>query len=53
MTVKGKANAAIERAKREKLELAKKYGVSTSAIVWLGDSRYIIVKSGREIKVWR
>lgn len=51
--MKPRAELAIERAKREKLELAKKYDVSPSAIVWLGDSRYIIVKGGQEIKVWR
>lgn len=51
--MKSCAELAIERAKREKLELAKKYDVSPSAIVWLGDSRYIVVKGGQEIKVWR
>lgn len=48
-----RAELAIERVKREKLELAKKYDVPPSAIVWLGDSRYIVVKGGQEIKVWR
>lgn len=49
-----KANAAeraIEKAQRTKAQLAAEYGVLTSSIVWCGDSRYIIVKDGKEIKI--
>lgn len=44
-------NAALEKAQKDKKALAKEYGVSTSAIVWLGDNHYIVVKNGKEIRV--
>lgn len=44
-------NVALEKAIQDKVELAKEYGVSTSAIVWIGDNRYIVVKDGKEIKI--
>lgn len=39
----------IEKAQRDKAELAAEYGVETSSIVWVGDNRYVIVKDGAEI----
>ncbi len=44
-------NAAIEKAFKYKIELARQYGVPVSAIVWIGDNHYIIVKEGKEIKI--
>lgn len=44
-------NVALEKAIKDKKELAKQYGVSTSSIVWIGDNRYIVVKDGKEIKI--
>ena len=40
----------IEKAKRDKEELAKSYGVPISAIVWIGDNKYIVIKDGKEIR---
>lgn len=48
---KSAAERAIEKAQRTKAQLAAEYGVPTSSIVWCGDSRYIIVKDGKEIKI--
>ena len=44
-------NKAIEKAIRDKEMLAKEYSVSQSAIVWIGNNHYIIVKDGKEIRV--
>lgn len=44
-------NVALEKAIKDKAELAKQYGVSTSAVVWIGDNHYIVVKAGKEIKI--
>lgn len=44
-------NVAIEKAIKDKKELAEQYGVSISSIVWIGDNHYIVVKNGEEIKV--
>lgn len=44
-------NKAIEKAKKDRLELAELYNVSTSCIVWLGNNKYIVVKDGKEIKI--
>jgi len=48
---KSAAEKAIEKARRTKAQLAAEYGVPTSSIVWCGDSRYIVVKDGKEIKI--
>lgn len=45
------ANKAIEKASRDKVDLAKKYGVSVSSIIWMGDNHYILVKGGTEIRI--
>lgn len=41
----------IEKAKKDRTELAKEYGVPESAVVWIGDNKYIIVKDGKEIRL--
>jgi hypothetical protein len=45
------AEFVVEKAKRDKEELAKEYNVSTSAIIWIGDNKYIVVKDGKEIYI--
>lgn len=40
---------AIEKARRDCESLALKYGVSSSAVVWMGDNKYIVVKDGKTI----
>ena len=44
-------NVVLEKAIKDKAELAAQYGVPTSSIVWIGDNRYIVVKDGKEIKI--
>lgn len=44
-------NAAIEKAIKDKKELAEMYGVSVSSVVWIGDNKYIVVKNGKEIMI--
>ena len=44
-------NVAIEKAMKDKKELAIEYGVSISSIVWIGDNKYIVVKDGKEIRI--
>lgn len=42
-------NVAIEKAIKDKQELAEIYGVSVSSIVWIGNNKYIVIKDGKEI----
>lgn len=42
---------AIEKAAKGSEELAKLYEVPTSAVVWIGNNNYIVIKDGREIKI--
>lgn len=44
-------NSAIEKAKKDKKVLAKTYDVPASAVIWIGDNHYIIVKDGKEIRI--
>lgn len=44
-------NVPLEKAIRDKAELAAQYDVPASSIVWIGDNRYIVVKDGKEIKI--
>lgn len=44
-------NVAFEKAIEDKKKLAKEYGVPISAIVWIGDNHYIVVKDGKEIRI--
>lgn len=41
----------IEKAKKDKRELANEYDVPISSIVWIGDNHYIVVKDGNEITI--
>lgn len=43
-------NKAIEKAKNDKIKLAKQYNTHINNIVWMGGNRYIIVIQGREIR---
>lgn len=42
-------NVAIEKAIKDKNELAEMYGVSVSSVIWIGDNKYIVIKDGKEI----
>ena len=42
---------SIERAAKIKERLAAKYGVSVTAIVWVGERRFVVCKDGKEIRV--
>lgn len=44
-------NFVIDKAKKDKRELAVYYNVSESCIVWIGDNHYIVVVDGKEIRV--
>lgn len=44
-------NVEIEKAQKDRKELAQQYNVSTSSIVWCGDNKYIIIKDGKEIRI--
>ena len=44
-------NIAIDKAKKDKIELSKSYSVPVSAIVWIGDNKYIVVKDGKQIRI--
>ena len=44
-------NVAIEKAQKDCIELATKFGVSPSAVVWVGDNHYIVCKDGKELKI--
>ena len=44
-------NVAIEKAMKDKTELASAYSVPVSSIVWVGDNHYIVVKNGEEIRI--
>lgn len=41
----------IEKAQRDREELTQSYDVSISAVVWIGDNKYIVVKDGEEIRI--
>ena len=44
-------NKPIEKAQKDRHELAYEYGVPDSAVVWLGDNKYIVIKDGVEIRI--
>lgn len=39
---------AIDNARREKERLSRRYDVPVSSIVWMGNSKYIMVKNGEQ-----
>lgn len=41
----------IAKAQRDKAELALSYNVPVSAVVWIGDNKYIVIKDGVEIRI--
>lgn len=41
----------IEKAVKDREELAKSYNVPTSAVVWIGNNKYIVIKDGNEIRI--
>lgn len=46
------ARKSIEKAIKDKKELAEMYGVSESAVVWMGGNKYIVVMpDGTEVKI--
>lgn len=45
------ATFMIEKAQKDRVELAHEYGVSPSSIVWIGDNKYIVIKDGCEIRI--
>ena len=45
------AYKAIEKAQRDREELADSYGVPVSAVIWKGNNKYIVIKDGKQIKI--
>lgn len=41
----------LDKIRKDKKELAKSYNVATSAIVYIGNNKYIVVKDGQEIRI--
>lgn len=39
----------IEKVRKLKTEIAQKYRISESSIVWMGDCKFIAVVGGKEI----
>ena len=44
-------NKPIEKAQKDRRELAREYEVPDSAVIWLGDNKYIVIKDGVEIRI--
>ena len=44
-------NVAIEKAIKDKKELAEQYNVSVSSVIWYGNNKYIVIKNGKEIRI--
>ena len=49
--MKNLATFVINKAQKDRSELAKQYNVSLSCVVWIGDNKYIVVKDGKEIRI--
>ena len=41
----------MEKVERDIKKLAEQYDVSISAVVYIGDNHYIVVKDGKEIRI--
>lgn len=41
----------IEKAVKDKEELAKSYDVPVSSVIWIGNNKYIVVKDGKQIRI--
>lgn len=44
-------NKAIEKAQKDRIDLAVLYDVPPSCVVWKGNNKYIVIKNGKEILV--
>ena len=45
-------NKAVEKALKDRKELAKSYNTDESRVVWCGNNKYIVMlRNGREIKI--
>lgn len=42
---------SIEMAAKIKEKLSAEYGVSTTAIVWVGNGKFVVCKDGEEHKI--
>ena len=42
---------SIDKAAKDKRELAQEYCVHASSIVWIGDNKYIVIKDGKQIRI--
>lgn len=40
-----------ERVNKRRKELAETYDISESAVVWIGNNRFIVVKDDKEIRI--
>ena len=49
--MKNLAEFCIEKAHKDRTELARQYDVSPSCVVWIGDNHYIVCKNGKEIRI--
>lgn len=45
------AGKAIEKARRDAEKIAESYNVAVSAVVWIGNNKYIVVKDGKQILI--
>lgn len=45
------ARRAIEKARRDAEKIAESYNVPVSAVVWIGDNKYVVVKDGKQIRI--
>lgn len=41
----------IEKAARDREEIAQEYNASVSAVVWIGGNKYIVIKNGQQIMI--
>ena len=49
--MKNLAEFVIEKAAKDRVELAQQYGVPSSCVIWIGDNKYIVIKDGKEIRI--
>lgn len=36
----------IEKARKDKEEIAAQYNVPVTSVIWIGDNRYVVIKDG-------
>lgn len=44
-------NKTIEKAQRDRAEIAVEYETPVSSVVWIGNNKYIVVKDGKQIYI--